>query len=322
MKLKESVFIIFALLMLASCNVLTNGQIKNINAFATCANNYTYFPSQVFQKRADLHLNNELLEASQFTDADRIAKRVNSAREHYHAVMQLSDKFDLSLKLLQQYAVLLSKLSSDSYITDLTTSTNDLNDNLSNLVNTYNLTAETKLPVAVGQQISNVILIVGKRITKNRQARELKKFIPAGNSLIKATVNNLVEVLDTDAFVGLDGLKYPSLKALLEKEKNDFVTNYKNVVLANTQQNGNKISYSSIQTYSNTINDFETTEALRQATVIAAKKLARAHETLTREMERRKRMSEIKIEIQDLIADVQQLHKIIKEFRSVNTVSE
>jgi hypothetical protein len=316
MKIKYLSFILFSSLLLSSCAVLTDSQITNINAFATTAKSYCNFPSQVFKKRADLHLNDELLQASQFTDAETIARTVNNARTHYKAAMQLSDTFDLSLKLLQQYAALLTKLSSDNYIVDLTTNTTDLNENLSNLFQAYNSKAERKLPVGLGQQISKAILLVGKRLTRSKQAKELKRFIPAGNALIKATTDNLIEVLDTDAFVGTDGMKYLSLKSLIDKEKSDFLTHYKIAVLANTQGNGNKISYQSLRTYSNTITDYESAEALRQKTVTAAAKLAKAHEVLTKEIERKKTIGEIKIEIQDLIADVQELKKIVSRSES------
>jgi hypothetical protein len=312
MKISFTICLLSALL-LSSCSVLTDSQVKNINAFATTAKSYSTFPSEVFKQRANLHLNNELLQASQFTDPAIIARTVTNARTHYKAATELSDKFDLSLQLLQQYAGLLAKLSSDNYVIDLTANTTELNENLSNLVTTYNSKAERKLPVGLGQQISHAILLVGKRLTRSKQAKELKRFIPAGDALIKTTTDNLIEVLDTDSFIGTDGMRYLGLKSLIEKEKNDFLANYKNIVLANTQANGNKVSYGSIQTYSNTITDYENLEALRQKTVTAATKLAKAHQVLTKEIERKKNMGEIKIEIQDLIADVQEMRKIVSE---------
>jgi hypothetical protein len=195
----------------------------------------------------------------------------------------------------------------------LSSNTKDLNENLSSLVSTYNSKAERKLPVAVGQKISDAILLVGKRLTRSKQAKALKKFIPTGNALIKTTTDNLIEVLDTDTFVGSDGMRYPSLKSLIAKDSSDFVTNYKNVVLANTQANGNKVSYGSLLTLNSTVTAYENTEALRQKTVVAATKLAKAHDVLTREIERKKNLGEIKTEIQDLIADVQVMRKIMSQ---------
>jgi hypothetical protein len=313
MKIKFTFHILLAFLLLSSCSVLTDSQLTNINAFATTAKSYSTYPGEVFKRRAELHLNNELLQASQFTDAAIIGRTVNNARAHYKSAIELSDKFDLSIKLLQQYAALLAKLSSDNYVVDLTSNTKDLNENLSNLVATYNSKAEKKLPVAVGQKVSDAILLVGKRLTRSKQARALKSFIPTGNALIKTTTDNLIEVLDTDTFVGSDGMRYPSLKALIAKDSSDFATNYKNIVLANTQVNGNKVSYASLLTLNSTISAYESTEALRQKTVVAATKLAKAHDVLTKEIERKKNMGEIKIEIQDLIADVQEMRKIVTQ---------
>lgn len=321
MKIKVPL-IILAAVLISGCSVLTDSQVKNINAFALTTKNYSYFPGEVFRKRAEFHLNNELLQASQFSDPAIIARTVTNARAHYKTVMQLSDKFDLSLKLLQQYALLLVKLSSDSYNNDLALSTKDLNENLSSLFTSYNAVASAKLPEELGKHITDIILIAGKRLTRVRQAKELKKFIPEGNALIKATTNNLIEVLDKDTFTGLDGVQYNSLKSLLAKENADFLSSYKNIVLANTQPNGNKVSYGSIQSYSNTIADFDNTETLRQVTVQAAIKLATAHDQLTIDIQRKKTLPEIKQEIQDLIKDVQQLAKIVNAFKPESTTKE
>jgi hypothetical protein len=322
MRLKQLALILFCFILFSGCQVLTDSQVKNINAFATAAKHYTNFPDKVFKERAELHLNNELLQASQFSDAAIIERTVNNARNHYKTVLALSDTLNGPLKLLQQYALLLVKLSSDKYATDLSASTTDLNENLDNLFKAYNEKAEKKLPVDIGKQISNVVFLVGKRMTKHRQAKALKKFIIEGNELVKATTDDLVDVLDKESFVGLDGMTYAGLKTLLEQEKNVFITNYTNIVFSNTQANGNKISYQSVQSYASTLAAYESVEALRQKTVAAATKLAKAHDVLAKDMERRKNLKEIQAEIQDLIGDVQGLNEVADSLKKGSTGKE
>jgi hypothetical protein len=305
--IKGKRILIFCLPVICGCHVLTDSQIKNINTFATATKRYASFPGEVLKKRAELHLNTELLEVSQFsTSSDLIEKRINSARENYKAVMKMSYKFDLSLKLIQQYAGLLSKLSEDSYVENFTRSTEELGENLTGLLKTYNNGVAAKLPENIGSQISKVVLLAGRRLTKSRQAKELKRFIPLGDVLIKTTTNNLIEVLDSDAFAGSDGVTYPSLKSLLQQEQESFVKSYKNVVFSNSE----RITYSSVQAYDEALTGFENAELLRQKSVSAAKKLAKAHDRLTRNIQSKKKMKEIIEETQDLISDVQQLNKL------------
>ncbi|HVV04172.1 MAG TPA: hypothetical protein VHC96_08105, partial [Puia sp.] len=56
---------LFASLTLSGCAVLTDSQVKNINAFAATAKSYSAYPSAVLRQRADFHLHSELVVASQ-----------------------------------------------------------------------------------------------------------------------------------------------------------------------------------------------------------------------------------------------------------------
>src|ERR1700748_3745640 len=95
------------LIHLAGCSVLSESQVANINAFSVTASQYGNYPNEVFKKRAELHLENELLEVISFSDFNLLDRRIDKARANYDTAMAKSEKFDLSVRLIQQYAGLL-----------------------------------------------------------------------------------------------------------------------------------------------------------------------------------------------------------------------
>jgi len=317
------------LALLYSCTVLTESQVKNINAFAQTAKAYSDFPSIPVKKAIEFHIDNELLAASQFRNADTILHRIESARKFERATNQLADKFDLSLKLIQQYSSLLTKLSSDQFSKDLAASTKDLGENLTDLITTYNSKVDRKIPASVGSALSSAILIVGKRLVARKQTQELKKFVLAGSDLIKPTLANLIEVLDADTFTDKDGNRHGTVKAFIEGEKSNFIRNFQNVIFKKGPVDPNavpvpeftadrQIRNQSIAIYYARLDDFEKLEQLRQKTVSSARNFEKAHNALVSNTREKKQLSDIISETQSFIKDAQELFKLLKSITKEN----
>ncbi|HVU56091.1 MAG TPA: hypothetical protein VHD83_13595 [Puia sp.] len=300
---------LFISLAFTGCAVLTDSQVKNINAFAATAKSYSAYPSAVLRQRADFHLHSELVVASQFTDADAIDHRLDGARKNYNSAIQLSSKFDLSLQLIQQYAGLLTKLSSDQYITDLNAPATSLGENLSSLVTIYNSKVRDTLPSTLSSSISKVVLLIGKTLTRHKQTAALKEFVLAGDTLIQVTIRNLTTVLDGETFTDARGNTFPSLKSLLATDKDFFIQSYRNVVFGNS----GKIDYESTKFYYEELTAYDNTEQLRQAVVQAAKSLAKAHSELAKNVREKKDLKDIIAQTQQLITDVQSAGNIFSE---------
>jgi hypothetical protein len=297
---------IFAFPMLAGCAVLTDSQVKNINAFAATAKSYSAYPSTVFRQRADFHLHSELIVASQFSDPDAIDHRLGSARKSYNSAIQMSPKFDLSLQLIQQYAGLLTKLSSQQYLTDLSSPTASLGENLSSLITVYNSKVKDTLPVSLSATISKVVLLIGKTLTRHKQTAALKEFVLAADTLVQVTTRNLITVLDGESFTDANGNTFPTLQSLLATEKDFFVQSYKRVVFGDNT----KINYESIKFYYDELTAYDNTEQARQAIVQAAKSLAVAHAHLAINVREKKDLKDIIAQTQQLITDVQSVGNI------------
>lgn len=291
--MKKCLFLFFpAWLLSAGCSVLTPSQVKNINAFATAAKKYSYYPGEVIKKRADLVLEEKLVGAIQLPP-DQIKVSIANAQKNYESQQKLADKFDLSLRLIRQYASLLDKLSSAEFVEDLTSSTNDLNDNLSGLVNIANEKFSGRIPAKTGGAITKAIFLVGERLTRNKQAKALKEFIPSGDTLIKITVKNLTDALNTD------------LPDVLAGDKEKFINTYTNNILVKES----KVEYNSLRQYLVALNNYDNLEQLRKKSIEAAEKLSAAHAKLYASIGTKSNLKEIFQETQDFIISTQELYK-------------
>jgi hypothetical protein len=299
--MKKIYLVIFfwVLVLFNSCSVLTNSQIKNINAFATSAKNYSNFPGEIIKKRAELVFQEKLIGSIQLS-SEQIKKSIAEAQENYKNQLQLADMLDISLQLIQQYSSLLSKLSSEKFVEDLSGNTNDLNDNLGDLVKIANSKLPNKIPPQVGDAITKVIFLVGGRLTKNKQAKALKEFIPQGDTLIKVTVKNLVDALSSD------------LPGILVSDKEKFINTYTNIILSRE----NRVDYNSLNQYLITLNDYDNLEQLRKNCIDAANKLSIAHSKINANIHAKSDIKEIFKETQDLIVSIQDLYKIFGKLSS------
>ena len=297
---------ILLLVALSSCSVLTESQIKNINAFGASAKSYSGFPSTVLERRAALHLDEALIRTVQLPTPDQMKENLKNAQNAYNKALQLSDKFDLSLQLIQQYAGLLTRLSANNVVENLDKNTTELGENLSSLVETYNARVpNNKLSAGVTALLTKAIFLTGERLTRSKQAKALKTFMPQGDQLVQANDKNLVDVFETDM---------PSLKSELQDERTTFINTYTNVVLANPS----RVDYNSIRKYTEALADYDNLEAMRKACVAAARQLALGHAQLAANIKTKKTVPEIFKETQDLIASVRSLYKLYQGLHNNN----
>jgi hypothetical protein len=305
----KKIIILILPILLPGCAVLTDSQVKNINAFAVTAKAYSDYPGAIPEKLTELHVDNELLTASQFRDSGTINQRLRAAQQFQKAAGGISAKFDLSLQLIQQYSGLLTNISGNDFTEDLHKNAKELGENLSGLITSFNAKMSTKIPGSVSTVISEAILSAGRLLTKRKQTLLLKKFLEAGDTLIQVTLKNLTEVLDSDEFRDAGGRPHPSLKAMIEQEKEDFISNYNIIVFSKP----GLINYSSVSLYYRTLTDYESLELLRQKIVASAGTFANAHALLIQNSREKKKLGEIIQETQAFIQDTQDLFKTVKE---------
>jgi hypothetical protein len=299
---KSILFSCIPVIFLFSCAVLSDSQLKNIHTFAATANNYSNFPGEAVIKSQQLHYNNQIFEATAVIDSNQIKHFLESSKSELEAGEDFAKKIDISLQLIQNYAVLLEQLSSDSYTDDLGNNAQELSSNLDGAIKLFNAEVSTKIPDNVASGISQVITIIGDRIIKNKQAKALKKFIPIGDTLIQITTQNLVGALDN------------SLKPLIKRYKNTFRDDYQKIIFNHID----KIDYNLLQFYIKTYADYADVESLTDGCISAAKKMASAHGELKVEMMKKQKLPALLKETKDFISDVKKLYKILTSLSTNN----
>jgi hypothetical protein len=295
-------------LLFSGCAVLTDSQVKNINAFAATAKSYSAFPSAVVQQYASFNLHTQFVTVSQFRDTVNISRGLNQGRTSYARTLEIATQFDLSIQLLQQYAGLLTKLSSDSYIANLSDPTASLGENFGKLVNIYNAKAKDSFPPDIGNGISKVILLIGRQLTKHKQTAALKEFVLTCDPLVQITMRNLTTTLEGQTFKNSNG-EFATLQSLLAEGRNAFITSYQKVVFSDPA----KTDYNSVKFYYDELTAYATTESLRQSVVTAAKSLARSHAELAKNVQEKKELKELIAETQQLIADAKDAGAFFQE---------
>jgi hypothetical protein len=291
--------------LLPACSVLSDSQVTNINAFAITASHYSDYPSEVFKKRVELRLETELIGIIPFSDFSKVDGRIEAARATYDTLMALSDTLDKPIQVIQQYAAMLTELSSDRYTRNMNNSSINLGANLDGLVAAFNSVSKDTVPAGIGGELSNIIWALGRRATRSRQAAALKKFIPLGNVLIASAVNNLTEILG-DSFKDRDGNRHRGLKAMLADEKKDCMQNFQNLVFNGRPGN----NYTVIRQYYDMKTDYVNVESLRLKCTATAIQLAKAHDALAKNIAEKKDLKEIIKETQDLATDFRDLGRI------------
>lgn len=289
--------IISVLTHLAGCKTLSKSQVKNINIFATSAKSYTAYPGEYVRDLAKLLTEERIISTIQLSNPEMIKGQIEKIQANYKLRMELADSINLSLELIQQYASLLAKLSSESYVEDLTAATKDLNENLNSLITSSNSKLSNKIPVNIGDAVTKAIFLAGERLTKNKQAKALKEFIPIGNGLIKIIVKNLVEQLQPD---------------LLSGTKITFIDTYTNVILYDKS----RINYATLSQYLNGLNDYDNLDQMRIKCIKSATNMERAHNKLTENIQSKKEIRVILGETQDFIVSLSDLYKTFKKISS------
>ena len=287
----------FPMIFLFSCSVLSGSQLKNINAFAIAAKNYSHFPGEIIRKAEELHYNNDILEASAIPDSGQIIRSLEKAKAQYERGLRFSKKADASLELIQKYSALLAQLSSNSYADDLGKNARELSRELNSAVKLFNDQVSTQIPGTVGKGISEIITFLGSRAVKNKQAKALKKFIPAGDTLIQLSTRSLVDALDSD------------LKPLLESYKATFQIDYRTLIF----NHSDRIDYNMLRFYIKTNSDYEDVELLRTGCIHAVEKMASSHTELKNNIRKKKDLAELLPGVKDFIADVNNLYEILNK---------
>jgi hypothetical protein len=178
-------FLAFSLLI-TSCASLTKTQIETVNQFAQTTKNFSAYPSKIMTGLADIRALRGIYAANSIGTPELHLKELNSTYDLKVSDYQKSQKIDITFQIIDQYAQSLILLSSDKFVTDIKAQALTMGPMLDSLIAIYNtFDKNSKITVGIGAAVSQLIILGGKQYIRQKQAKEIKKFVSQADPLIR-----------------------------------------------------------------------------------------------------------------------------------------
>ena len=201
---------------LCSCASLSKTQLKEVNKFARASENFSAYPGKVLEALSVLRMSSGVYFANSLSDPRTHLEELDGIYNLQRTDQLLTAKADVTFKIIDQYAKALVLLSSDSYATDASSQATRLAVNLDSLITLYNSLDDTKrLPSTAIRSFGEALTAGGRLYIRARQARQIKKFVPAADTLIAVMTGNLIEIFDSGTMV-----------KLIDNERKNIRSNY------------------------------------------------------------------------------------------------
>lgn len=296
--MKTSLYLLCFSIAIYGCASLTNTQIESVNQYAQTTSNFSDFPSKIFGELSEIREIRMTYAANSITDPKIHISELDSIYAQKKFDDSLMLKMDVTFKVIDKYAQSLVLLSSNKYSTNIEKQAKNFGLGIDSLILLNNsINGSKKLPNGIGEAIGELVMLGGKQYIKNKQAREIKKFVGMADTLIGVMTSNLLEFLTAS-----------NLDAMIRGEEREIKLSY--------------LAFLSDRTRTGIENDFnylaltkriEGVRILQQKTIVATKKLRITHKKLLTEISKRKNIKQMINELQILIEDVNGLYETCKQ---------
>lgn len=293
--MKNSFYFLGILILLGSCASLSKSQIESVNQFGKTTNNFSAYPSKVMAGLADIRTKRSVYYASSLSDPKLHISVLDSIYSNANHAKEVSEKVDITFKIIDKYAQSLVLLSSDKYEKDLSEQAERFGLSLDSLITVYNNLDNTEnLPTGIGPAVNKLVIMGGQQYIRSKQAKYVKEFVPKADTLISVMTSNLLNFLQS-----------ANIDELIEAEETGVQSNY----LSYLRHAHNK-STDDDKAYLELLKSLDRVKALRAQTVEATKDLRAAHKKLLLEIREKKKLEES-------IAELDALYEQIKELKSL-----
>jgi hypothetical protein len=301
----KALIILFFILILSSCACLTKTQIASINKYSCLLESYSDYPGTIIKEFIRLKYEVEQLNTGTFNDTAVNSKLWNSFNGKQKALKKAA-KIDLAINVMAEYASALNKLSSEELPEKISKQNEKLGSNIDSLISLYNVSGNKKLPAGIGKLIQSSVSLIGSSYIKQRQAKELKKFIAEADILISVLTDDLkVELTNT---VLKDWI--PALKDDMKSRQINFLQNiptseYK-VYFANTYN----------KEVARLIARIDNLEQLTNKTIGSVDQVKIAHKQLLDHLTEKKNIKIVLSETQNLYFSLKDIYINYQEIKS------
>jgi len=316
--------ILLGVLVLGSgCATLSKSQLNEVNTFGQLTCNFSDYPGTIVSTYNRVHQLEEIYRANSLGQPEAHFNALLLASDFKKVTDPFSDKIDLSLKLIDQYAKGLILITSSKHTANLDTAAAKFGTNLDSLVSKFNKAEPSAhLATGIGAAIASVITFGGDFYIRRKQAEDVKAIVPTGDKLIEKTTEALL------AFLGpVDGKDEKGLQYMISQEKVSIGNSYKAYLGLNRDEiNISKdsakykgyIKHERFADISNDkeclqmLQDLDAAEVLRKKCIEAVTNMRKAHLQLVKDIQTKLTLKEYAQELQDYGSDVKSI---------VNTIS-
>ncbi len=171
----------FLLSTIQGCAVLTKDQVQAVSDFAKAGKQYTDLPSTVIETHAEIMYLDNIYEtaATDLASVDSVPAQLDKAIEIKKAFLAKAKQTDKTLKVIDTYISLLTKLTSDVFSEKLAKEATELSKELDSAIEAYNETVDSdqaKLS-GWGKYVAAGIRGAGGIFIKIQQTKSLKNAV-------------------------------------------------------------------------------------------------------------------------------------------------
>jgi hypothetical protein len=322
--MKNKHLILLMTISLAGCSTLTKTQIKAVNCFAQTSQDFSQFPSKIITGLAEIRSKRGVFYANSLDNPRLHIQELDSIYSFKNENYAISEKVDITFKIIDKYAQSLLLLSSDKYVQNLQEQAQNFGIGIDSLITTYNgLNNVTRVPTSIGGAIGQLLAFGGKQYVRSKQAKEIKKFVPAADLLIDVMTDNLLEYLNSTTVVEL-------IKNEEEGINSNYLSYLRQVKTVSTAVINNDTTVFAFNTKSTVANDHEylllkthlvAVKVVQEQTIDASRDLRKAHKKLLHIIQKKQRLKGAIPEVQALVEGVKEMRKSIKKIEKPSNSS-
>jgi len=301
-KNKPLFLIITTCLFATSCAVLTKSQLDMVTNLTVASDTIVASPKTLFSELATVRLERGLFYAASFTSATAREKEINALATGWIADDELVKKADVYVSVLNSYLRALRSISADSRWTDYGTEWRGIGRNIDSLFLRSNQVHlwDTDIKVGWAKLSGQYLGYLSERFVRSRQAKMVRSFVTAGDTLVAACVDGLIDIL-----------KKGYLIELIDNESEGLKTNFE-AYLLRLELAGLPADLDADRKYIELVKRMENAKYTRSRCITALQSLKRAHAKLVTELKKRQKIDFFIDELIELNTNALQLQKMLK----------
>ncbi len=195
----QGYFIIILAITLTSCHTLNKAQTSVVKSFAGNAKDVSDLPYRILVNYCDIRFKvkqllpenyqpEERTEAGYNNLPDFVLSNLDQIKDQYMEGLGDAEDVKTAYQLLQIYIASLERLATDKYAGDFEKKAAEMGTHMNDFVRKLNDNPKTKVSISLnlGQWLSSVATMFGRKKLKTRQAEMLKDYINEADTLIQS----------------------------------------------------------------------------------------------------------------------------------------